>query len=103
MTDTDYDRAKIPMLPTVRGVPRTKVEIFVYSVVMVVMSLALVPLGVMGIWYLVPAALLGAVFVLEALRMFGRPTKPHARTLFRYSLVYLALMCLVMVCDRIVA
>jgi protoheme IX farnesyltransferase len=103
MTDTDYDRAKIPMLPTVHGVPRTKVEIFIYSVVMVGMSLALVPLGVMGIWYLVPATVLGAVFVLEAVRVFGKPTKTHARALFKYSLVYLALMCLVMVCDRIVA
>jgi heme o synthase len=103
MTDTDYERAKIPMLPNVRGVPRTKVEIFIYAVVMVAVSLALVPLGVMGVWYLVPAAILGAVFLFDALRMFGGATKPHARTLFKYSLVYLALMCLVMVFDRIIA
>jgi protoheme IX farnesyltransferase len=103
MTDTDYERAKIPMLPSVRGVPRTKVEILIYAVVMVAMSLALVPLGVMGVWYLVPAAILGAVFVFDALRMFDGGTKRHARALFKYSLVYLALMCLVMVCDRIVA
>jgi protoheme IX farnesyltransferase len=103
MTDTDYARAKIPMLPAVRGVPRTKVEILVYALIMVAMSLALVPLGVMGLWYFFPAAVLGAVFVLEALRMFGGTTKTHARALFKYSLVYLALMCLVMVCDRIIA
>jgi protoheme IX farnesyltransferase len=103
MTDTDYERAKIPMLPNVRGVPRTKAEILAYAVVMVAMSLALVPLGVMGVWYLVPAAILGAIFLFDSVRIQGGATKVHARALFKYSLVYLALMCLVMVCDRIIA
>jgi len=103
MTETDYARAKVPMLPNVHGVPRTKLEIAVYTVVMVAMSLVLVPLHVMGVWYVVPAALLGAIFLVAALRLFGGPTKTHARALFKFSILYLALMCLVMVFDRVVA
>jgi protoheme IX farnesyltransferase len=103
MTETDYARAKVPMLPNVHGVPRTKLEIAVYTVVMVAMSLVLVPLHVMGVWYVVPAAFLGAIFLFAALRLFGGPTKTHARALFKFSLLYLALMCLVMVFDRVVA
>jgi len=103
MTETDYARAKVPMLPNVRGVPRTKLEITLYAVVMVAMSLVLVPLHVMSVWYLVPAAVLGAIFLVDALRLLGGPTKTYARTLFKFSILYLALMCLVMVFDRIVA
>jgi len=102
MANTDYEKAKIPMLPNVRGVARTKKEIFVYSIVLVVVSLALTPLHVMGLWYFVPAAILGGVFLWDAWRMLVGPTKPLARVLFKYSLLYLALMCGAMVVDRVI-
>ena len=120
MTETDYARANIPMLPNVRGVEHTKVQIFIYTLVLVAVSLALTPLGVMGLWYFVPAAILGAIFIIDAWRIFGEPTAPPdaasvapgmdantvrptppARVLFNYSLLYLALMCAAMVLDRI--
>jgi heme o synthase len=103
MVETDYHKANVPMLPNVRGVQRTKIEIFIYTVVLVAFSLALTPLGVMGIGYFAAAAVLGAIFLVDAWKMFGGPTKPLARALFSYSLVYLGLMCLVMVADRIIA
>jgi protoheme IX farnesyltransferase len=102
MANTDYHRASVPMLPNVRGIPRTKLEIFIYSVVLVAVSLALTPLGVMGLWYFVPAALLGGVFLWDAWRLLRGPTKPLARLLFKYSLLYLALMCAAMVLDRVI-
>ncbi|MGH7706844.1 MAG: heme o synthase [Vulcanimicrobiaceae bacterium] len=103
MANTDYARAKIPMMPNVHGVVRTKREIFAYTVIMVAMSLALTPLGVMGLWYFVPALILGAIFIVDAWRMLRGPTLPLARTLFKYSLIYLALMCVAMVADRIIS
>ncbi|MGH7728563.1 MAG: heme o synthase [Vulcanimicrobiaceae bacterium] len=103
MADTDYARAGIPMLPNVRGSEHTKREIFAYTVVLVAGSLALVPLGVMGLWYAVPAAILGAIFLWDAWRMLRGPTKPLARIVFKYSLLYLALMCAAMVLDRVLA
>jgi len=102
MTNTDYAKAKVPMLPNVRGAAHTKREIFIYSIVLVAVSLALTPLHVMGLWYFVPAAILGGVFIYDAWRMFAGPTKPLARVLFKYSLLYLALMCLAMVADRVI-
>ena len=102
MTELDYGKAKIPMLPNVSGRERTKVEIFVYSVVLVAASLALYPLHVMGALYFGAAAVLGGIFLIDALRTwFGRESQEYARRLFRFSLVYLALMCVVMVIDRI--
>ena len=102
MANTDYNKANIPMLPNVRGAAHTKVEIFIYTIVLVAVSLALTPLHVMGLWYFVPAALLGAVFVWDAWKMLVGPTKPLARVLFKYSLLYLALMCVAMVADRVI-
>ncbi len=102
MVDTDYHRASIPMLPNVRGAHHTKVEILVYSVVLVAASLALTPLGVMGPWYFGAAAILGGVFLWDAWKLLKGPTKPLARVLFKYSLVYLALMCAAMVLDRVI-
>jgi len=101
IAETDYDKAKIPMLPNVVGVRRTKVEIVWYSAILVVASLALYPLHVMGALYFAAAAVLGAVFMLDAIRTLNDPEQKSARTLFRFSLLYLALMCAVMVADRI--
>jgi protoheme IX farnesyltransferase len=101
MAETDYHRANIPMLPNVHGVERTKLEIFVYTLVLVAASLALTPLGVMGLWYFVPAAILGGTFLYYTWKLLRGSTKPWARATFKYSLLYLALMCLAMVVDRI--
>ena len=102
MANTDYHKANVPMLPNVRGARHTKVEIFIYSVILVAVSLALTPLHVMGLWYFVPAAILGGIFLWDAWRMLSGPTKPLARILFKYSLLYLALMCVAMVADRVI-
>jgi protoheme IX farnesyltransferase len=102
MAELDYGRARIPMLPNVRGADRTKVEILIYTIVLVAVSLALWPLGIMGLWYFVPAAILGAIFIYDAWKMLHGPTKPLARITFKYSLLYLALMCGAMVLDRVI-
>jgi protoheme IX farnesyltransferase len=102
MTNTDYDKAGIPMLPNVKGIPRTKREIVIYSLILVGVSLAFFPLHVLGPCYGGCALLLGGVFIWDALKVAGDPTKRYARVLFKYSLVYLALMCAAMVADRII-
>jgi protoheme IX farnesyltransferase len=102
MTNTDYEKAGVPMLPSVRGIEWTKREIFAYSAVMVGVSLLLTPLGVLGLWYFVPATVLGAIFMFDAWKLLRGNVKLQARALFKYSLVYLALMCAAMVLDRVV-
>ncbi|HZY98566.1 MAG TPA: heme o synthase [Candidatus Baltobacteraceae bacterium] len=103
MTELDYEKARIPMFPNVYGEERTKREIVYYSIILVAASLALYPMHVMGALYFGAAAVLGGVFLLDAWRTWReRDGKLYARKLFRYSLVYLALMCAVMVIDRII-
>lgn len=101
MTETDYHKARVPMLPNVAGELRTRREIAIYSAVLVAASLALVPMHVMGWLYGIAAAVLGAIFLVYALRTLADRTTRWARTLFKYSLVYLALMCAFMVIDQL--
>ncbi|HXP93170.1 MAG TPA: heme o synthase [Candidatus Binatia bacterium] len=102
MTNTDYDKAGIPMLPNVKGVAHTKREIVIYSIVLVGVSLAFFPMHVLGPCYGGCALILGGIFLWDAWKMTGDPTKRYARALFRFSLLYLALMCVAMVADRII-
>ncbi|MHB8177898.1 MAG: heme o synthase [Vulcanimicrobiaceae bacterium] len=103
VAETDYDKANIPMLPNVSGEARTRREILSYSVVLVAASLALYPLHVMGALYFAAAAVLGGIFLFDALRTLRDTGNAWAHKLFTFSLAYLALMCLAMVVDRIVA
>ncbi|MDQ2991837.1 MAG: heme o synthase [Candidatus Eremiobacteraeota bacterium] len=101
IAETDYDKAKIPMLPNVSGEHRTKIEIVWYTVILVIASLALYPMHVMGVIYFGAAAVLGTIFLIDAIRTLRDPAQVWARTTFRFSLLYLALMCAAMVVDRI--
>ncbi len=102
-SESDYEKAGIPMLPNVSGEERTKREIISYTIIMVLASLLLYPMQIMGIPFFIAASLLGAWFIVGALRTWQDATTVSARKLFRYSLVYLALICVAMVIDRLVA
>ncbi len=102
MTETDYARARIPMLPNVSGITRTKMEILAYSIVLVAASLALYALHFFGPIYLIAAIALGGIFIFDAIRTYLTSDRLWPRRLFKYSLLYLALMCAMMVVDRIV-
>jgi protoheme IX farnesyltransferase len=101
MTDIDYDKAGIPMMPNVHGVERTKREILAYTIALTLFCFALVALGVMGPLFLAAAVLFNARFLYDAIMLLRDPTKTFARRMFKYSLLYLAAMCAAMVADRI--
>ena len=103
IANADYDRAGVPMFANVYGIARTKREILLYSLVLVGVSLTLVDVHVMGAIYGVSATILGAIFVYYAIQLSQDQTRKWARTLFKFSLLYLALICAAMVIDRILA
>jgi protoheme IX farnesyltransferase len=96
----EYERARVPMLPIVRGEVETRGQILWYSLLMVAVTAVLVPFGLMGPIYLVAALLLGGLFVYYALRLRREATPSAARRLFHYSLYYLTLLFAAMVVDR---
>jgi len=98
----DYARAGIPMLPVTHGPPETRRQIFLYTLVLVPVTLALGPLRAAGPLYWIPAALLGAVFIFYAARLRRSAQVPHAIHLFRFSILYLFLVFVFLTIDAIV-
>jgi heme o synthase len=89
----NYAAARIPMLPVVRGTRATTRQIVVYSLVLV--AVTFIPFQ-LGVAYLVPAVVLGAVFVWLAVRLLRDATPRRASLLFHYSILYLALLFVAM-------
>lgn len=98
----DYANAGVPMLPVVSGDEATKRQIMLYSIQMVVLTLLLVPLQMMGWIYLVSAVVLGALFLRDAWKVWKIGTTQLTWRLYKYSLLYLFLLFVAMLVDRLV-
>jgi protoheme IX farnesyltransferase len=97
----DYARAGIPMMPVARGEARTKYEMLVYTLILLPLTILPSFFGAMGPFYGVAAALLGARFLWHCLKVVReRPITPVAWGMYRYSLLYLALLFVAMGVDR---
>ncbi|MGA2519794.1 MAG: heme o synthase [Acidimicrobiales bacterium] len=98
----DYAKANVPMLPVVATFRRTARQILLYTVVLVALTVLFAPVGHMGALYLVSALVLGAVFLVFALRLRSQESTKAAMALFRYSITYLTLLFAAMAGDVLV-
>jgi protoheme IX farnesyltransferase len=97
----DYERAGVPMLPVVLGERETRKQIFLYTLLLVGVTLLLFASGTMGYLYLAAALTLGGVMIYMAYRLMRGDSKQWANRLFWFSNSYLALLFAVMAVDRI--
>jgi heme o synthase len=95
----DYEAARIPMLPVVKGEAETARSIVRYTIVLFVVSLLPVFWSTAGWIYLGSALALGLGFLALAVRLRREHTPARARRLFSYSLGYLALLFVAMAID----
>jgi protoheme IX farnesyltransferase len=98
----DYEKASIPMMPVVMGERETRKQIFLYSLLLLAVTLILFAMRAMGYFYLLVAVLLGGILVYMSIRLLRDKSKKWARTLFWYSNCYLALIFAAMVIDRVI-
>jgi protoheme IX farnesyltransferase len=98
----DYAAAGVPMLPVVAGRDRTTRDISLYTVVLIATTLVLVPVGHMGLLYLVSAVVLGGAFLAATIRLVRDSSTATAMRVFRFSIVYLALLFLAVALDTLV-
>ena len=97
----DYARAGIPMMPVVRGEARTKFEMLAYTLMLLPLTIMPTFFGALGLFYGVAAALLGARLLWYCIRLLReRSVTPVAWQMYRYSLLYLALLFVAMGIDR---
>ncbi|GMQ96210.1 MAG: heme o synthase [Gammaproteobacteria bacterium] len=86
---SDYARASVPMLPVTHGIAFTRLQILLYTVLLVLVSLLPYVTRMSGPLYLVAALILGGVFLYYAINLFrGRGDGLPLRT-FIYSIYYL--------------
>ena len=96
----EYARARVPMLPIVRGEAETRRQIVLYSLQLVALTVVLFSFQLMGSFYLIAALLLGGLFIYFAVVLWREASARAARRLFGYSILYLTLLFTAMVVDR---
>jgi protoheme IX farnesyltransferase len=97
----DYGRAGVPMAPLVWGERETMRQMMWYNVILIALTLLPAAFGAFGVIYLVSAAVLGAILLIGVIRVSTSAewTKP-AWWVYKFSLLYLALLFVAMVVDR---
>jgi heme o synthase len=92
----DYRRAGVPMLPVVAGPRETKRQMLIYTLLLVPVALAPTLLGAVGWFYGAVALAMSLAFVGYAVRVWrtadDETGHPAARRMFRFSLLYLAVL-----------
>ena len=100
----DYGRAGVPMAPLVWGEAETKRNMLWYTMILIPLTLLPVAFGALGLPYFVAAAALGGLLLRGVLRVMTTTdyNKP-AWSVYKFSLLYLALLFLAMAVDRAIA
>ena len=96
----DYAKAGVPMLPVVAGARATKRQMLVYTAILFPLGLAPWALGIAGHLYGLVAAILGALFILAAIRVWFDATDRSAKRMFAFSILYLFLIFALLIVDR---
>src|SRR6478752_336745 len=99
----DYGRAGVPMAPLVWGETETKRQMLWYTLILLPLTLLPYVFGGLGIIYLACAAVLGGLFLIDVVRVIRADVWGKAAwRLYKFSLLYLALLFAAMVVDRVV-
>lgn len=102
----DYARAGIPMLPVVAGPDATRLQILLYTVVLVAIALAPRPLGYFDAIYGVTSLVLGAGMLWLAIEVYrrreGTVANRATRRLFAFSILYLFALFAVLLAEVVV-
>ena len=100
----DYSNAKIPMLPVVSGIKITKINIFIYSIILFLISLSPYFFGFNGLIYLFVNSILGIYYVYLCYKLLvtTNEDKVIAKKIFVYSILYLFLIFIIILIDSII-
>jgi protoheme IX farnesyltransferase len=96
----DYRRSRLPMLPITHGSLHTRSAMLAYSVALFVATLLPLAVGMSGAAYAVLAVPLGAAFIWRLWQLRECYSDALARRIFRYSILYLAVLFAALLVDR---
>ena len=97
----EYKKAEVPMLPVTHGLEFTRVQILLYTVLLLLVTLLPYLTGMSGVIYLISAATLGALFLGYSIKIFLEPDNPKiAFKTFKYSVNYLMVLFVALLIDH---
>jgi protoheme IX farnesyltransferase len=99
----DYRRAGLPMLPVTHGSEFTRLQVFLYTLVLFAATLLPFVSGMSGVIYLVAAVLLGVGFCTYAWQLLRNYSDALARKTFRFSILHLSLLFAALLVDHYLA
>jgi protoheme IX farnesyltransferase len=101
----DYKKAKIPMLPLTNGIESTKINILVYSLLMLPMVILPYAIDFVGLVFLIPALMLTLYYNFLCFELYkfkkNKFNPKKAKTIFGYSILYLFLIFVIFLIDKI--
>ena len=98
----DYRAAGVPMLPVVTPIRETIASMVRYCVVLLLVSLALVPIADLGLIYGITALVFGVAFVIGTVRLGSDPTEAKSMRLFSFSITYVTVLFVAMMADVLI-
>ena len=96
----EYAKSGLPMLPVTHGEEYTRLQILLYTIILVAVTLMPFALRMSGFIYLGSAMLLNAVFMWYALTLYRNYTDTRARSMFKFSILYLTLLFAALLVDH---
>lgn len=96
----EYAKENIPMLPVTHGILFTKLQIILYTIIMLLVSLFPYFVMMSGVFYLFSALVLGSIFLWYAFRLYGDDSNSLAMPTFQYSIYYIFLIFLALLIDH---
>ncbi len=96
----EYAQAGIPMLPVTHGIPYTKLQILLYTVLLVLITMMPYLTGMSGLLYLIVVLSLNARFLYYALALKLTEQKELPMRIFRYSINYLTCLFAALLADH---
>lgn len=99
----EYAKAGMPMLPVTHGEAYTRLQILLYTVILVAVSILPFAIRMSGLLYLVGALALGMRFLWLAFEIWRNYSDELARRTFKYSIVYLSALFAILLADHYIA
>lgn len=96
----EYQHAQIPMLPVTHGIAYTKLSIYLYTILLVVVSALPFVVGMSGWFYLITTMALGGRFLFWAHKLYKTDKPAVAMQTFRFSIIYLMLLFVFLLIDH---
>ena len=96
----EYEKVGMPMLPVTHGEKYTRLQIVLYTIILVIVTMMPFSVGMSGLIYIIFATLLNAYFLYYTVMLYRQYSDKLSMRIFRYSIWYLGLIFLAFLVDH---